>query len=634
MSWLEWGNFNETPELPQVDTRNTTLEWLQIPWVEQEVTLPAEGESLGEHSDLRQEVQTILRDRFTRLAERYNVAGYDVFETYMLAASPEIQQQLVSMWRMEARNFRDAVQELGRFPVNDFEFRQSIALGASMTEEVVEATADIEENEIAEAEETITQGENEAAVAAIEESREVGEEQLEEDKNTIERQIEDWEGQKSRLESFNELTRWIRNNDPELNALLNDLSSLDYPDISNIDSLSIEEMRELSDNVGEVYERISNIYTRIVAVLSQPNYLQRNILPQAQAAGNFDAVSAALIALNPSFRGPIAEFWVVLPEESLADLPLAQQSRTRAALWVETTQGVEDDAEQSGNIFTITNEDGQEISYNVVTGERTLSVDGYTLPSQVEDQGDYDTPLLEYMEVEQSTLPQIRIIQEIGQTLTDRQVTTDELAEIRATISSIPWSDTLGIDFYSLDGEEIQTRLSELLETNQTELREAREAYEAELERLEWAYLNAVRKQDEKVQRTLNFLREVGFTLLPQTLTDQLVEKLNSDSWLARRFGFDEQIDFANGDIGMDSNGGESDEIDNRDKVDFARFMNHALGREFVNVSAIENGSWNAIADRNEARTWVLDSGLMNEWAFGRLLSNLNQSMTPTTEEE
>lgn len=605
MAWLEWGNFSETPELPQVDTRNTTLEWLQIPWIEQEVTLPAEGESLGEHSDLRQEVQTILRDRFTRLAERYNVAGYDVFETYMLTASPEIQQELVSMWRMEARNFRDAAQELGRFPVNDFEFRQSIALGASMTEDVVEVIADTEDNTELNDDREVTLWENEAASEVVVERTETAADNTEENERRIQRKMDI-------INNFDRETRSIRNADPELNALLDQFRALDASDEEAIDAVTL----------------------RIVAVLSQPNYIERNILPQAQDAGNFDAVSNALIALSPALRPRILAFQAVLPEETLTDLPLEQQSRTRAALWVETSQGVEDDAEQSGNIFTITNEDGQEISYNVVTGERTLSVDGYTLPSQVEDQGDYDTPLLEYMEVEQSTLPQIRIIQEIGQTLTDRQVTTDELAEIRATISSIPWSDTLGIDFYSLDGEEIQTRLSELLETNQTELREARETYEAELERLEWAYLNAVRKQDEKVQRTLNFLREVGFTLLPQTLTDQLVEKLNSDSWLARRFGFDEPIDFANGDIGMDSNGGESDEIDNSDKVDFARFMNHALGREFVNVSAIENGSWNAIADRSKARVWVLGSGLMNEWAFGRLLSNLNQSVTQTTEEE
>ena len=64
-----------------------------------------------------------------------------------------------------------------------------------------------------------------------------------------------------------------------------------------------------------------------------------------------------------------------------------------------------------------------------------------------------------------------------------------------------------------------------------------------------------IHAQKERARRTLNFLYEIGFTDIPQAVTDQIVDTLNSNSALAAQFGFNEKIDFANGQIGFDVHG-------------------------------------------------------------------------------
>lgn len=64
---------------------------------------------------------------------------------------------------------------------------------------------------------------------------------------------------------------------------------------------------------------------------------------------------------------------------------------------------------------------------------------------------------------------------------------------------------------------------------------------------------DAIHAQKERARRTLNFLYEIGFTDIPQVVTDQIVDTLNSNSALAHSFGFNEQINFANGQIGFDT---------------------------------------------------------------------------------
>lgn len=137
-----------------------------------------------------------------------------------------------------------------------------------------------------------------------------------------------------------------------------------------------------------------------------------------------------------------------------------------------------------------------------------------------------------------------------------------------------------------------------------------------------------IQAQKEKARRTLSFLYDVGFTDIPQVVTDQIIGTLNSNSALAHEFGFNERIDFANGQLGFDTFAGDSGTLDRADMAKFAEFVNRLIGAEVVNVEAVRNGSGVAISDRREFRTLLRESGLMDVGAFGVAMDNLRSRET------
>ena len=64
----------------------------------------------------------------------------------------------------------------------------------------------------------------------------------------------------------------------------------------------------------------------------------------------------------------------------------------------------------------------------------------------------------------------------------------------------------------------------------------------------------------------------------------------------------------------------------------FAEFVNRMIGVEAVNVEAVRNGTGVAISNREEFRTHLRESGLMDVGAFGVAMRNLS-THTPEAEE-
>jgi len=137
--------------------------------------------------------------------------------------------------------------------------------------------------------------------------------------------------------------------------------------------------------------------------------------------------------LSPDFAKRIDAWELGEKYPKKEDLPLEQQARVEGAL-----EGKSGKSQKSGNIFTLENDLGQDINYDVVTGERSLSVKGYSLSSRVKDKGDYYTPRLEYTKVLQENEKTINIIQKLYKALKEKKVEVQELAEIKETIRQIP----------------------------------------------------------------------------------------------------------------------------------------------------------------------------------------------------
>lgn len=74
--------------------------------------------------------------------------------------------------------------------------------------------------------------------------------------------------------------------------------------------------------------------------------------------------------------------WRLTP--NFEKLPDEQMARVSGALGLDVSENNEK-ARQSGNIFSLNLPGGAVVEYDVMRNERTLSLDGYRLSSQVSD---------------------------------------------------------------------------------------------------------------------------------------------------------------------------------------------------------------------------------------------------------
>lgn len=555
---------------------------------------------LREGVEVTQQVRAML-DRFASLAERNSIEGFDVFEHFLIHASAEVQDNFLD--RRNSRNLRNTVQDSGRFPVNEFEFQQSIIEWGSLKEDTALEQEQTAANDLAVEENTTIAEENNSI--SLEES-----EVLEAQRN-------------KNLQLFNSL----------LAANIHDEWLTRYFE-------SIQQLWDLNDISWDRAEEVRRLYEEFDGYVTSGNFLEEVILMQAHESGNFDAVSTALLTYNEALRPRIDAFRLWLSFPGVSSLPPEQQIRTSTALGTDVA-GVESDAEQSGNIFTLETDTGEEISYDVVSGDREISIDGYSLSSEVEDTGDYQTPKLEYMRVEQETLPNIQRISAAAEAIGNAMIETDDVHEIKDMLRS-----ELGLSYYTqlgLEGLEsasdIQESIQRAFRENTERLDDAREEYAETLDELRDAHMAALRRKDERVRETLRYFESIGFTQIPQYITDQVVDTLNSNSALRNSLGFSEQIDFENGELGMDHVAGDSEGIDVADRVAFAEFVNSMMGitdadgEPPINVALIRNGSGAPVGDRTRFQNLLMESGLLDVGGVQTALTNLEASRTGTEEQ-
>ena len=111
--------------------------------------------------------------------------------------------------------------------------------------------------------------------------------------------------------------------------------------------------------------------------------------------------------------------------------------------------------------------------------------------------------------------------------------------------------------------------------------------------------------------------------MIPQSITDQIFEQLNS-SPAAARYGFNKlPVDFANGNLGIDVVAVESGSLEMSNKVKFAEFINAMLGTQVINIVSLESGRASPIGDRRLLESAVARSGILNAGGIARAWANI-----------
>jgi hypothetical protein len=84
------------------------------------------------------------------------------------------------------------------------------------------------------------------------------------------------------------------------------------------------------------------------------------------------------------------------------------------------------------------------------------------------------------------------------------------------------------------------------------------------------------KERKEKQLQTLKFLHSLGFDLIPQYMTENIINQINNSASLKAKFGFNKNIDLANGSLGFEKDS-DSNSIKIPEQKAFAKFVNKMI---------------------------------------------------------
>jgi hypothetical protein len=164
-------------------------------------------------------------------------------------------------------------------------------------------------------------------------------------------------------------------------------------------------------------------------------------------------------------------------------------------------------------------------------------------------------------------------------------------------------------------------------ETLKKEVNDKKQTYQKALASEMQEYKKTLEKKDTKTKEVLAFLQSIGFTDIPQSVTDQIIAMINRNP---KTYGFDEMISFADGNLGIDTVAGESQTLDMQDKVAFAKAVNKMLGfpqsdtNAPISILALQAGQ-SSVGDRILFQSQLAASGILNIGGIATALKNLEK---------
>ncbi len=91
-----------------------------------------------------------------------------------------------------------------------------------------------------------------------------------------------------------------------------------------------------------------------------------------------------------------------------------------------------------------------------------------------------------------------------------------------------------------------------------------------------WELSEKIAERREKQKKILEFLSKIGFDLMPQDITDDIIHMINSSEWLKSKFWFTSNIDIANWNLWINKDMDMS-KISFAEKQAFSRFVNKMI---------------------------------------------------------
>ena len=196
--------------------------------------------------------------------------------------------------------------------------------------------------------------------------------------------------------------------------------------------------------------------------------------------------------------------------------------------------------------------------------------------------------------------------------LDSSETSTDEKNKLAVEYPNLEYElSQLTLELNQLDSD-IQEQESKLDEITQIFNREHKQA-------IDW-YRAQAEAKDKKTEEVLKFLEGVGFNLIPQSITNSIIEQLNNpwNSGLRWLVWFNTILNLSEWDLGFQTSFND-DTLGTTEKVIFAEFLNRMISADAgkpIDVNKILNWWSVAVGDRTQLSIQLEQAGLKDSWTW------------------
>ncbi len=235
---------------------------------------------------------------------------------------------------------------------------------------------------------------------------------------------------------------------------------------------------------------------------------------------------------------------------------------------------------------------------------------------------DFYPAILEHERTKQEITPKLDSVN----ILLQNKEYIDDMLGSNLNISQIKTNlkNTLNIktDFINTKEDLSDTNLANLKNEFEQQLSQNDEKLQQALREKINEYKRKLEQKDKLARETYNFLKSIGFDKIPQSVTNNVIQQLNSNSWLRASLGLNTNIDLKNGILWFDSDFDENS-ISSQEKADFAKVFNVmiAWNEEWpINIDAILNDRWTPISDYTVFENHLESNKLRDAWLANKIM--------------
>jgi len=337
---------------------------------------------------------------------------------------------------------------------------------------------------------------------------------------------------------------------------------------------------------------------------------------------NYSKFTSKLIELNPSFEAKIKSFEQKENYNSFLGITDSTTARIYAWLWTENP-------DVEWNIFK-----NWDVSIDISKRppQRILWDENFSLELDLPI-WDFYPDILENERSNQLIKPQINSIN----VLLQNRDYIDDMLESNLDINQIKTNlkNTLNIEMSNINTKEDlrEDNLIRLKNELENKLNQSNQDLKQALRKKINEYRRNLEQKDRLTRETYKFLKSIGFDKIPQSITNNVIQQLNSNSGLRSSLGMTSEIDLSNGNLWFDSDFDENN-ITSQEKADFSKVFNIMLSwnEEWpINTDAILNDRWTPISDYTVFENFLETNKLRDTWFASKIMidnirSNNNQN--------